>query len=147
MKNFNKYDFLEALKNDILAEILNENITDLEGIEDYLNSEIDRSVIYYSDCFDICQALMFTDWSDNQFGVIDNITQAAWVALRELVDDEFNTRKMEQAIENLESFIEWSHSDNCINVEGGKTKTQCTQYRKAFDYFELFKYFIHEYAV
>jgi hypothetical protein len=147
MENFNKYNFLEALRNDILAEILNENIKDSNDVYEFIHSEIDRSVIYYSDCFDICKELNFTDWSNSQLGDITNICQAAYLALNELVEDEFDTRKMEQAIDNLETFIEWSHSDNCINVEGGKTKTQCTQYSHAFEYFELFKYFVNEYAV
>lgn len=147
MGNFNKYLFLESFKSDILNEILNENITDMSDFWEYQNAEIERAVIYYSDCFDICKELNFTDWSDSEFGEITNICQAACVALQEFISEEFDENEIESAIENRERFVEWSHSDNCINVEGGKTQTQCTQYRKSFDYLELFKYFISEYAV
>jgi hypothetical protein len=66
--------------------------------------------------------------------------------LQEWVGDEFDFSFIEKAIENREAFIEFSHSDNCINVEGGKTLTQCTQYGKGFTYLELFEYYLKEYC-
>lgn len=146
MNTFNKYGFLEDMRTQMLQEILNENISDISEAHDFQPELLDNACIYYSDCFDICQSLGFTDWSNNEFGELTNISQCAYVALQEWVGDEFDMSFIEKAIENRGAFIEFSHSDNCINVEGGKTKTQCTQYDKEFTYVELFEYFVKEYC-
>ena len=80
MANFNKYDFLEDLKDTIEQ-------SDSGDVWDLIHQEIDNAVIYYSDCFAILQELHFTDWKDNEFGEVTNITQLAFIALYEFVVD------------------------------------------------------------
>ena len=80
MKTFNEYAFLEDLKG-IIKE---ENPTD---VWELIHEEIDRECIYYADCFEIVRALHITDWKDNEFGEITNITQLAYVSLYEFVSD------------------------------------------------------------
>lgn len=83
MKTFNKYAFLE----DLQTTIKEENPTD---VWDLIHHEIDNECIYYADCFEIVRALQITDWKDNEFGEITNITQLAFVSLLEFVSDNLN---------------------------------------------------------
>ena len=80
MKTFNEYAFLEDLKT-IIKE---ENPTD---VWELIHEEIERECIYYADCFEIVRALHITDWKDNEFGEITNITQLAFAALYEYVSE------------------------------------------------------------
>ena len=80
MNNFNAYGFLEDLQ-DLIKE---ENPTD---VWDFIHEEIDRECIYYSNCFEIIRDLNYTDWKDNEFGEINNISQLAYIALYEFVTD------------------------------------------------------------
>lgn len=101
MENFNKYQFLESVKNTILNAIKNGEITDISEIWAYQNDEIENACIYYSDCFDICKALNFTDWSNSEIGEITNISQAAAYALSILLNDEFNDEEILEIIEQI----------------------------------------------
>ena len=87
MNKFNKYDFLSDLEDSIRTE-------QPEDIWEMVHQEIDRECIYYSDCFDIIKALNFTDWEDNEFGQINNITQLAFTALYDFVVDNINTEPL-----------------------------------------------------
>tara|TARA_B110000908_G_scaffold113851_1_gene133546 strand:- start:53 stop:421 length:369 start_codon:yes stop_codon:yes gene_type:complete len=87
MNKFNKYDFLSDLEDSIRTE-------QPEDIWEMVHQEIDRECIYYSDCFDIIKALNFTDWEDNEFGQINNITQLAFTALYDFVVDNLNTEPL-----------------------------------------------------
>ena len=80
MDKFNKYAFLEELEVTI-AE------TDQEDFWELIYQEIDIECMYYSDCFQIIEACGMTDWKDNEFGVITNIQQLAYVALYDFVID------------------------------------------------------------
>ncbi len=80
MKTFNEYAFLE----DLQTTIKQENPTD---VWELIHEEIERECIYYADCFEIVRALHITDWKDNEFGEITNITQLAFAALYEFVSD------------------------------------------------------------
>jgi len=80
MSRFNKYAFLGELKESISRE----NPTD---VWEFIHHEIDNNVIYYHHCFAICEELHMTDWSDNQFGEITNISQLAFLALEEFICD------------------------------------------------------------
>lgn len=146
MENFNEYQFIDDLQNELLQRILNEELTDSSEIWDFIHPELDNQVIYYSDCFDICKKLCFTDFTGHDLGEINGICQAAYCALYDWINDELDYNLIESAIEQKEDFDRFLFSDNCINVEGGKTKTQCTQYRKEFTTVELFEYFLKEYA-
>lgn len=101
MKNFNKYEFLDSVKALIIEEIKAGNISDISEIWAYQSEEIENACIYYSDCFDICKELNFTDWSNNEFGEITGITQAAMAALHLLLNDEFNDEEILELIEEL----------------------------------------------
>lgn len=83
MKTFNEYAFLE----DLQTTIKEENPTD---VWELIHHEIDNECIYYADCFEIVRALQITDWKDNEFGEITNITQLAFVSLLEFVSDNLN---------------------------------------------------------
>lgn len=80
MDKFNKYAFLEDLKETI-------DQSDSGDLWDLVHQEIDNECIYYSDCFQIVEACGMTDWKDNEFGVITNIQQLAYVALYDFVVD------------------------------------------------------------
>ncbi len=80
MKTFNEYAFLE----DLQTTIKQENPTD---VWELIHEEIERECIYYADCFEIVRALHITDWKDNEFGEITNITQLAFATLYEFVSD------------------------------------------------------------
>jgi hypothetical protein len=99
MNSFNKYGFLEDLKTDLLSDVKNGYLTDTNEIWDYIHSYLDNSVIYYSDCFDICKALNFTDFTNHEFGEINGICQAAYFALYDWVNEEFDQSEIEEAIE------------------------------------------------
>jgi hypothetical protein len=101
MSNFNKYLFLDGLKATIIDAIKSGEITDISDVWEFQNQEIETACIYYSDCFDICKELNFTDWTNNEFGEITNITQAAYVALQEFINDEFCAADIEELIEEL----------------------------------------------
>jgi hypothetical protein len=99
MKTFNKYGFLEDLKTDLLDDVKNGYLTDTNEIWDYIHSYLDNSVIYYQDCFLICMELNFTDFTSHELGEASNICQAAYFALYDLVNDEFEQTEIEEAIE------------------------------------------------
>ena len=50
---------------------------------------------------------------------------------------------MEEQIKK--DFKDWIDSDNVVKNVNGYV-TQCTQYRKTFNYEELMKYFVREYS-
>jgi hypothetical protein len=47
-------------------------------------------------------------------------------------------------LDNIKQFNDWMNSDNVIKIKN-RYKTQCTLYRKAFDFDELRAYFFKEY--
>lgn len=101
MGNFNKYEFLESVKASIVEAINNGEITDISEVWEYQNAEIENACIYYSDCFDICKELNFTDWENHELGEITNITQAACVALQDFINEEFCDSDIEELIDEL----------------------------------------------
>ena len=101
MGNFNKYEFLESVKASIVEAINNGEITDISEVWEYQNAEIENACIYYSDCFDICKELNFTNWENHELGEITNITQAACVALQDYINEEFCTSDIEELIDEL----------------------------------------------
>jgi hypothetical protein len=86
-QQFNKYQFLRDLEDEIRGEIENGN-----------------ACIYYSDCFDICKELNATDFTDYEmFGEIKSINQLAYAALYEYVFDEYDIDEAEQLIMDKEA--------------------------------------------
>jgi len=102
MNNFNKYGFLEDLKKDLLNDVKNGYLKSEDEIFDFINSYLDNMVIYYSDCFAICKALGFTDFTGHELGEINNICQAAYCALYDFTNEEFNYSEIEEAIKQKE---------------------------------------------
>ena len=97
MENFNKYLFIENLTADIKAEIEKGNISSYDEIQDYINSDIETACIYYSDCFAICASLCATEF-ETGFGVASNISELAYYALMEFIQDEINLHELTELL-------------------------------------------------
>ncbi len=100
MERFNKYQFVADLEAELLEAVSSEQIDDIDQAWDWIHQSIDSAVIYYADCFEIVRELGFTDWEGNEFGPITNISQAAYAALYEHVNENIDLTEVEQAIEN-----------------------------------------------
>jgi len=85
MSNFNKYQFIVDLNEEILSAIKSGEIQSANDIQDWAHQSVENACIYYADCFDIIKELNFTDWSD--CGNITNVTEAAYFALTDFVDE------------------------------------------------------------
>jgi hypothetical protein len=102
MRQFNKYKFISELKeglSDQYKELKENDVNESEAhdfLQEYIHTEIEREIIYYSYCCDIISELRFYDFSNNNsLGMeINNISQAAYVALMELVNDEISIDKI-----------------------------------------------------
>jgi len=100
MERFNKYQFVADLEAELLEAVASDQIEDIDQIVEWIHQSIDNAVIYCSDCFEIVRELGFTDWEGNEFGPITNISQAAYAALYEHVNENIDLTEVEQAIEN-----------------------------------------------
>lgn len=100
MERFNKYQFVADLEAELLEAVSSEQIDDIDQAWEWIHQSIDSAVIYYADCFEIVRELGFTDWEGNEFGPITNISQAAYAALYEHVNENIDLTEVEQAIEN-----------------------------------------------
>jgi len=90
---FNKYRFIEELKEELTNECLKLSLSGssedetYESLETYINESLDNAVIYYNESFDIIKALQFTsfDAANNDLGIeCTDVSQAAFCALYEL---------------------------------------------------------------
>jgi hypothetical protein len=86
--------FLENLTAEIKNKISNQEFNKTYEIQDFINEEIDTACIYYSDCFEIIQALNFTDFTGSDFE-ITNVTQAAYCALSEFLGENLDLSELE----------------------------------------------------
>ena len=105
---FNKYEWLtrkqEALKDHISWQLRHGNEVDTDELREQLAIEIDNSVIYYYECFDIIKSCGFADWDDHELGPITNVSQAASVALYDFCNEELNLDELlAEAIEENEN--------------------------------------------
>jgi len=91
---FNKYRFIEELKEELTKECLKLNLSGdsedeiYESLRTYIDESLENAVIYYNECFDIIKALQFTnfDAANNDLGIdCKDISQAAFCALYELI--------------------------------------------------------------
>lgn len=89
----NKYEFLRDLEASILDELP-------DDINEFINEQIDNECIYYADCFDILKELHHTDWSRADI-VVTNVSQAAYMALYELVYSELDISGLEEKVDVL----------------------------------------------
>ena len=102
MKDFNKYLFLDNLKEDIKEEIKSGNLNDESEINLYIFEEIDRAVIYYSNCFQI-----MIDFNAYNFEGCKNVTELAYQLLDEFIWSEMTdlTELLDEAKEETEKTI------------------------------------------
>lgn len=84
-QTFNQHEFLTSLEESIREEIDNGNIKDSIDVMCHIDQTIDNEVIYYSDCWDICNVLRPNQWDDNGWQ-ITSIDELAAYALRQLVE-------------------------------------------------------------
>lgn len=102
---FNKYEYTRNLSYQLVEAIENGEIKSSDSLQDYVHQDIENMCIYYSDCFDIIKELNFTDFSasENELGIdIQNVSQAAFCALWELVYSEIDFSELEELIESQE---------------------------------------------
>jgi hypothetical protein len=97
MSTFNKYNYLQDIKTELINEINAGNIESYDDIQEYLFQDIDNQVIYYSDCFDICKELNATDFTAYS-SECNNICQLAWNALYEFICEELDINELEELI-------------------------------------------------
>jgi hypothetical protein len=97
MENFNKYLFIENLTAGIKAEIAKGNLTDRDGIQEYINSDIDTACIYYSDCFAICASLAATEF-ETGFGFANNISELAYYSLLDFTQGEIDLHELTELL-------------------------------------------------
>jgi hypothetical protein len=97
MENFNKYLFIENLTAEIKAEISNGNISDYDGIQEYITSEIDTACIYYSTCFAICATLGATEF-ETGYGHASNISELAYYSLLDFVNGEIDLHELTELL-------------------------------------------------
>ena len=102
MKDFNKYLFLDNLKEDIKEEIKNGNLEDESEINLYIFEEIDRACIYYSNCFQI-----MIEFNAYDFEGCKNVTELAYQVLEEFIWSEMTdlTELLDEAKEETEKTI------------------------------------------
>jgi len=99
MKSFNKYLFLEELKNQLTEEIEKSNVDNMDSINILIDEIINNECTYTSDCFEICIELDATDFNAYMWPV-NNIEQLAFVALYDFVHAELDYLKINELIEN-----------------------------------------------
>lgn len=96
MRSFNKYTFIDNLNEELTTEaarMFRSEIDESEAVDslhEFITTELENAVVYYADAFNIIAELQFVDWSDNNFGPITNVSQAAYVALNEFVGEEIS---------------------------------------------------------
>ena len=104
MRTFNKYTFIDNLKEELTTEaagMFRAEIDESEAVDnlhEFIATELDNAVIYYADAFNIITELQFTDWSDSDFGPITNVSEAAYAALNDLIGEEINTMEIAQSV-------------------------------------------------
>lgn len=82
MTEFNVYNWLNDLENEIVDSIKNKEIGTEDEMRELINEEIDKACIYYSDCLGIIDFLGAYDFSYFDFECT-NIQQVAYYALLE----------------------------------------------------------------
>ena len=102
MKDFNKYLYIDNLKEDIKEEIKNGGLTDESEINQYIFEEIDRACIYYIDCFQI-----MIEFKAFDFQGCKNVTELACQLLDEFIWSEITdlTELLDEVKEETEKTI------------------------------------------
>lgn len=93
MERFNKYQFIDALKEDILGAIKDGDIKNDDDLNECIYNEVDRLCIYYYTCYQIVEELQAYE-----FDGAKNITELASNSLTEYIFDELGMCEIEEAI-------------------------------------------------
>ena len=91
MKQFNKYEFLKELRQDLISECANLYSRDADenefqdSLDSFIHGYIDNACIYYADCWSICYELANNDFEIDQTGeTAKNIQELAYWSLYDL---------------------------------------------------------------
>ena len=103
MSQFNKYEFLRNLNEELTNQIENGNIDNEDQIQEYIDSELDNACIYYRTCFEIAMELNLTDFTEFELGTANNISQLAYFGLYELVNNELDRSELIELIEQKQA--------------------------------------------
>lgn len=95
MERFNKYQFIDDLKEDIQEAIKDGDIKNDDDINEYIYTEIDRSCIYYHTCYQIVAELQAYE-----FDGANNITELATNSLNEYTYGELDIEELLETINN-----------------------------------------------
>ena len=98
--SFYKYGFISTLQEEIKGRIHGGEITDNDGVNEFVYQEVDNACIYYADCFDIIKELGFTDFKSTQFEVT-NVSEAAYAALIEFTHECLDYIDIEQTLKGI----------------------------------------------
>ena len=101
MSNFNKYQFIVDLNEEILSAIKSGEIQSADDIQDWAHQSVENACIYYADCFDIIKELGFFDWSNCDYE-ISGVTSAAYAALTEYVEQNLDCNELVELIAEYE---------------------------------------------
>lgn len=106
-REFNKYAFIEDL-TEFLKNEINQHEADEDKLQELIDEQIDSECIYYKTCFEIAMELNITSWDDyaKEIGEIHSINQVAYMALRELVDEELDRSELIALIEERDNKAE-----------------------------------------
>ena len=95
MERFNKYQFIDDLKEDIQEAIKDGDITNDDNLNEYIYNEVDRFCIYYYTCYQIVAELQAYE-----FDGAKNITELAMNSLTEYIYGELNLDELLETINN-----------------------------------------------
>jgi hypothetical protein len=90
--SFNKYQWVQMVEDEIFTKAEDDIIRTQDEAWELVNTMIDDSTIYNSDCFDIIKALNYFDWENSDLPVT-NIRQAAYNALLDLAIEKVDIEK------------------------------------------------------
>ena len=90
--SFNKYQWVQMVEDEIFTKAEDDIIRTQDEAWELVNTMIDDSTIYNSDCFDIIKALNYCDWENSDLPVT-NIRQAAYNALLDLAIEKVDIEK------------------------------------------------------
>ena len=107
MEKFNKYKFIEELKEAIGEFIEDSNFEEDQDIEDevneFIHNHINNETIYYVDCWAICFTLGCSDFEIEQTGEkAKNINELAywtlWSVVEESIDYHLETKELKEKL-------------------------------------------------
>jgi hypothetical protein len=99
MTNFNKYAFLEDLKNQLITEIEKYDVDYIDEVHPLISEIISNQSIYHYDSFLICIELNAFDFRAYDIEC-NNISELAFAALHEFVYEKLDFSELEEICNN-----------------------------------------------